>query len=397
MKRSILRQVLTVFGTCALYLPIAVFQSVPAQAAAVTFTDPNCDSFNFDVANQKLTCVVSSPPTCSVSGPTSGTLNSAITLIANCSPAATSWVWTQDVPGVGTICSASVSSTCQDIQTTAGTVHYQVTGSNANGPGPLSTPAQAVVWSAQAQPPTGCTISGAPGGSKPPGTMVTLTVNCTGGGGATSWSWTGSGAAGQVTQSVGPFAVNATTTFTATPCSSPGQCMTTPGVTVTISGGGGGGGSADCTPQGYPSTKNASFTWPTDGSVHQILPGDYGGMGPNDALVIKFTTPSSTTSSTGAGFINAIEYPSSSSPARSGSVSTVPCDFTGGAVEDKCGGATTAFANNGEPNVGLTYLQSRSCKLNLQPNTTYYFNIINTPGNVGCTVCDMLIQFQKPS
>src|SRR5262249_34914970 len=150
-----------VLATCALYLPIALTQSIPASAATVTFTDTNCDSFSFDPATSVLTCVVSKPPACSVSGPTAGTLGTPITLTANCSPAATSWVWT------GGNLASCTSSTCQDTESVAGNVNYTVTGSNANGGGSQSQP-YTVTWSAQAQAPTGCTISGAPSGTKPP-------------------------------------------------------------------------------------------------------------------------------------------------------------------------------------------------------------------------------------
>ena len=397
MKRTFLRQVLTVLGTCALYLPIALTQSIPVQAATFTFTDSNCSSFNFDSASGTLTCVTgggNNPPTCTITGAHAAQLSTTNTLTASCNPSATSWVWTQDQGG--TQCSSSPNSTCNDNQANPITINYTVTGTNANGAGPTSAQFQ-VIWSASVAP-SGCTVSYSPSSTVSAGTPVTLTVNCTQGTGPFTYAWTGSPFNGQSTNPTTAQAVNAAKSGTVTVTNATGNSGPVNWSVAISGGGGGGGGSADCTPQGYPSTKNVTIAWPTDGSVHQVFPADYGGMGPNDALVIKFTTSSVQTASTAAGYINAVEYGSPTS-ARNGSLSLTPCDFSAGLPEYKCSGATSAFAATVGPNVGVTMNASKTCKVNLQPSTTYYFNIINTPGSISCAstgVCDMLIQFVKP-
>lgn len=91
--------------------------------------------------------------------------------------------------------------------------------------------------------PSGCTVSASPGGAVAPGTMVTLTVACTGGGTPTAWQWTAvptaAGMQGASTATV-RASVQATTVFTAQVCAptqglSASNCATV-NHTVTVSG-----------------------------------------------------------------------------------------------------------------------------------------------------------------
>jgi len=125
-----------------------------AFAGTVHLADPNCDSFTLTgpAGNQTLNCVVSSPPVCSIQGSSAGSVGTPVSLTAQCSPAATSWVWTGgNCPGSGQICSATSAG--------AGVVLYTVTGTNAIAPGPTS-PVFNVTWSTGPPPaPTGCVAS----------------------------------------------------------------------------------------------------------------------------------------------------------------------------------------------------------------------------------------------
>jgi len=404
MKRiPLFRQALAALATCML-----AFLSAGAFAqATITLTDSNCDDFTLggSPGARTLTCVVSSAPTCTVNGPGAGSIGTQITLTANCSPVATGWSWT------GGNCAGVNTQSCQDSgsgYTNGQQVNYKVTGSNNNGSGPQST-ALAVTWSNTPVAPSGCTISGAPAGNVQSGAAIALTINCTGGGQPTSWTWSGGApCTGVVTQTCAGN-ITSTKTFTGTACSAPGVCSpSTPGVTVTVGGGGGGGGGGgalDCTSalqaHGFASagpTLTIDIPWPNDGSIHQYYTSQAGGLFGNGAVVLRFTT-SAATSATGKGSVVGVEYQSSPSE-RKGALNTTPCDFDTGLPLFNCAGQTTKFDSNG-PNLGLWQSTSnnRSCAVTLQPSTTYYFNLYNAPGAAcaGQGSCDMLFNFQKPS
>jgi hypothetical protein len=120
-----------------------------------------------------------------------------------------------------------------------------------------------------------------------------------------------------------------------------------------------------------------------------------GGFGPNDAVVVRFTTSSATTS-TATGYIQAVEYQDSPS-GRTAALSDLPCVFVG---LPKVGGGTNAFGpGDPAPWAAFTLNFSKSGYTNLQPNKTYYFNISNSPGSTcGSTgSCNLLITLSKPS
>lgn len=388
MRRSFLKQALVVLASCGLFLPIALDYGVTAQAATITISDQNCDSFTLTgtAPNQSLTCVVSSAPACTVTGPTTGQTGSPITLIASCSPAATSWVWT------GGTCASSVTSTCQDTQNVTGVVHYTVKGSNAIGTGNVS-PTFDVTWSNSPPPvPTGCSISGAPGGSQSAGVQVTLTINCNGGGQPNAWTWTGGGAAGAATQTVGPIAVNTTTNFTAKASADGGATFSSAAqATVTIGGGGGGGGGPIACPNVPGTTTTIDMAWGGNVLANTAASGP---LGPNDAIVVRFTT-SSITSSTATGQINAYEYQGPTT-ARMGALSDTPCDFTAGLPMK--GGGVSAFAGDVGPSISFMLVAQKSGAVTLLPSTTYYFNLKNFSGCSSPTgSCDMQVHLHKPS
>jgi hypothetical protein len=394
---------LAALAACVTFL---VSAGAIAQGATIQLIDSNCDDFALggSPGARTLTCVVSSAPTCTVNGPGAGSIGTQITLTANCSPAATGWSWT------GGNCAGVNTQSCQDSgsgYTNGQQVNYKVTGSNNNGSGPQST-ALAVTWSNTPVAPSGCTISGAPGGSVPSGTAINLSIGCTGGGQPTSWTWSGGApCTGAVTQTCAGN-ITSTHTFTGTACSAPGVCSpSTPGVTVTVGGGGGGGGGGalDCSSQlqahGWANpgqTLTIDVPWPNDGSNHLYYTSQNGGLFGNGAFVVRFTT-SAVTEASGKSQMYAVEFGSSPSERR-GALNTTPCDFDTGLPVTNCAGQTTRFDATG-PTIYLFQSSSgkgRTCAVTLQPSTTYYFNLYNAPGATctGQPSCDMTISFQKP-
>jgi hypothetical protein len=269
-------------------------------------------------------------------------------------------------------------------------VTYRVTGTNGVGPGPQS-PAFNVAWSNTVPArPTGCTVvQSNPGGTLPVGGgSPTLTANCTGGGAVASWSWAGGFAQG-ATSAIVTGSVLSTTQFTATATNAGGSTATNYTVNV-ATGGGGGGGPISCA--GFAATRVIDIGW---GSAQKVYTVNSGGFGPNDAVVVRFTTGSITTSFN-KGNISAVEFADPPSY-RSGSLSDTPCDFTVGLP--LVGGGSSVFANDQGPFLYFTVFNRKSGAATLQANTTYYFNIINMPGST-CQAtgsCNMDMVLNKPS
>jgi hypothetical protein len=111
-------------------------------------------------------------------------------------------------------------------------------------------------------------------------------------------------------------------------CSAPGVCDTkTVTVTVPAPGGGGCGGGAACSSLGFVHTRVLNRGWPACGLSWNTQA--LGGLGVNDALVIKFTPPAGSASSlNNAGSISLAEY-GDPQTGRYAVLSTSPCDFSG--------------------------------------------------------------------
>ena len=394
MRRSFLRQALVVLAACATSL---VGTAVHAQGASIQLIDSNCSDFALggSPGARTLTCVVSTPPTCTVTGSSTAQLSTNLQLAASCSPAAISWVWTQDVGGTG--CSSSTSSTCTDNQANAITVTYKVTGSNANGPGPQS-PAFPVVWSNVVVAPSGCTLT--PGSSsQSAGYQATFSVTCNGGSAPTSWSWSGGGSSACNTASCGPLTFNSTATVNVTPSNSggPGNQAS---AAITI-GGGGGGWNGVCT--GYANTYVVTAAWlGGTGWVYNTWGGnpEFGG---NDIYVVKITPSSTKTQATNLGSVISIENNGPPAP-RWGSLSTLPCDLSGtGLTYKRSGGAPSFSGTNAPPTIPIWVGTSQpSDSILLEPGIEYYYNITNQAGpNAGSScstgTCDMRFTVFKPS
>jgi hypothetical protein len=356
--------------------------------ATITLSDPNCTAFTLTGTppNQALACVQSTTPLCTVSGPATGTIGTAIQLNSTCVPAATSYVWT------GGACNATTNKNCSDPgtgYTNGQVVGYTVTGTNGAGAGPTSATWNVTWTNTAVTAPSNCSISGAPSGSQSAGVLVTLTINCTGGSPATAWAWTGGPAQGMTTQTTTQFAVQTTTTFSAT-ASNAGGTSSPASATVTI------GGTGPIVCPGFPSTLVEVMAWDTPGNPATVAyTYNTGGFAAHGALVVQFTTPAvPVPPSSGKGNMGTVEF--SGGPAvRTGALSTIPCDFTVGITDQP--GISTAFATQ-EPTIYFTLGYKKSAYLQLQPNTTYYWNeenIYNGTNTCSDPTCDVKITITK--
>jgi hypothetical protein len=244
-----------------------------------------------------------------------------------------------------------------------------------------------------------------------PGTIVTLTASCSGGGAPTSFSWGGQGinASGPAQQSI---QVSSTTTFTVTPSngSGPGnQAQVTVNVT---SGGGGGGGNAggDLCSQ-YQNVVRMDVPW--GGSKDTRSNGTP--FLANGVLAVRFTVPAGAAYSFGAlGAVNVSEFADGGPAFRQASLSTTACDFRGVAttrhddyLRDLTG--ATAFpmewATGNTASAQFTVTGTSANMPQLQPGGTYYYNVRNwSPfnnrgqGAVSCTksTCNVIVQVRTP-
>ena len=260
-------------------------------------------------------------------------------------------------------------------------------------------------------PPTGCSFAGAPGTAQAAPYSYNLTASCTSND-VTSWQWSG-GSTATTAQIVG--SISATTVFNVKATNSSGGTWNG-GVTISIGGappppppGGGSPDTSACTALGL-NPKVVVAAWASNTTLYT---GNAGNFGPNDALIVQFTTgsiasPLSGTKGGGSvsiGHISSAEYQGPTTP-RAGSLSASPCDFTVGLpMGDGCG--TTMFSGDTAPSKGFTVTtppSSGACAAILQPNTTYYWNLTNfvpapPTGTQQCgqSTCNMIITLTKPS
>jgi len=245
------------------------------------------------------------------------------------------------------------------------------------------------------EPPGDCTISGAPTGGQPAGYQASLTLDCVTGGvpAENGYVWTGMGAAGKTTRTVGPILVETTTTFTATASNGGGTSTPPASATVTIDP------NASIACMGFPATLLLDIAWDTPGQGASFAyTYNNGGFAAKDALVVRFTTPAvpvPPTGKVGVASIGFVEYMGSPTQ-RSGSLSTIPCDFTTGITGQP--GLSSVFANDVGPKVYFTLDYKQSGFLELQPSTTYYLNADNYGGStLTCSnpTCDVKVTLTK--
>ena len=233
-----------------------------------------------------------------------------------------------------------------------------------------------------------CNLNGQPAGAVAAGTLVTLTMSCSGGTPPYNYNWSPSAGASGNTLSTN---VSTTTTFnvTATDSANP-QAQSQKQAQVTVTAGVGGGGGLDC--KSVPGSGVTGATTVLDmnwASPQQLR---FSGIGPNDAMVVRFTTGSNTS---GANLpkISGAEYGTPAS-SRTAVLSTSACDFSAppalgwGAVS--YGSSVNVYFTVGPNNSG--YYPA------LSPNTTYYLNVRTDPGGACSTsgACNMFFQLSKP-
>jgi hypothetical protein len=346
-----------------------------AQGASISLSDSNCDSFALSgtAPNQVLTCVVSNVPNCTVTAPASATINTNITLTAACSGSPTRWVWSASAGNCTTqTCSVSSGQT--------GAIAYSVTATNNVGQGPTS-PAATVTWSNQvAAAPSGCAITASPSATLAQAGVVTLTMSCSGGGAPTGYSWSGGFAQGANTAQVSGT-VSSSTAFSATASNAGGSASATQ--TVSVGGGPGPGGS--CT--GFTNTRILDIDW---NNPQVVLTGTSGGVGPNDAIVVRFTTGAGANPGF-FGNITGAEYTSDPST-RAASLSATMCDFNSTLGFGASSTSNTVTVNFSVGSNSSGYYPA------LQPNTTYYYNVKQLPGSTCASSgnCNMYFQLHKP-
>ena len=251
--------------------------------------------------------------------------------------------------------------------------------------------------------PSGCSI--APGSnSVAANTALTFTVTCSATNPPTAWAWSGTGTAGCVntSNSCGPITFATTGTVTVTPSNAAGNGNT---VSSTQTVGGGGGGPIACA--GYSNTRVIDFGSLAAGASGQKYTQQVGGLGANDALVIRFTASPSLTTQSALGSLGGAEYGDQPAP-RYGALSNSSCDFTGGipySCTTRRGGTATYYSimTPGSQTVSTTYsVVAANCQPQLTPGQTYYLNLttINpATGANGCVTasCNMIVNIQAPN
>jgi hypothetical protein len=259
----------------------------------------------------------------------------------------------------------------------------------------------------------GCSI--APSNSSPLlATLVTLTATCSNAAGPVTYIWSQDpsivSGCPSITQEASPDTNKAdlSASTVAASCkydlsASDGTTTVTPTKSVSYSTTPpppppGGVDTSACTAFGL-NAKVVVASW-TSNTI--IKPPQSPNFGPNDALIVQFTTSSVTTSTT-TGNISAVEYGDPTTQ-RAGALSASPCDFTVGLPKVNSGSRT--IFNGWNPSFSFTVSNPLTGKAMLQPNTTYYLNITNfvpAPPNTpsaqmcGTSTCNMQITLVKPS
>ena len=315
MTRSLILRTGAALASAAMVL---AFAASPLHAANIILNDSNCDSFALSgtAPNQTLSCIVSNAPSgCTISGPTSGTINIPITLTATCATGSpNAWTWT------GGNCAGQTTQSCAANSASVGQVPYSVTPRNNIGSG--NTANTTVTWSnTPPAAPTGCSLGASNTNLPVGGGAVTLTATCSGGGAPTGDTWTASpsptsGFSANGGSSQTP-SIAATTFFTVTPSNAGGngnQATVSVNVAGTVVG--------FCNQ--YPTVLPiVNVTWGQQATWHSM---DIGNFGDNTVWLFKLVVPPGTPTSSVTGRFTAFEYAGPNTP-RQLTISTQACDF----------------------------------------------------------------------
>jgi hypothetical protein len=312
MIRSLILRTSAALASAAMVLG---FAASPVHAGNITLSDSNCDSFALSgtAPNQTLSCIVSNAPSgCTISGPTSGTINIPITLTATCATGSpNAWSWT------GGNCAGQTTQSCAANSASVGQVTYTVTPRNNIGAG--NTPSSTVTWSnTPPAAPTGCTLGASATSLPVGGGPVTLTASCATGA-PTSYAWTGNNLPTPTTNPVASTSITATTTFTVTPSNSGGNGNTA-SVTVTVAG----SVLGLCgPPNNFTVLPMLDATWGQQASWQSNAGGNFGD---NTVWLFRLVVPPGTPISSIIGTFTAAENQGPNT-FRQLTISTQACDF----------------------------------------------------------------------
>jgi hypothetical protein len=379
----------------------------PALAASVVMTGVTC---SWSDANQTLTCSgaggTTAPPVCSISGVQSAPVNGSVTLTANCTNAPTSYQW------AGAACTPS-GAQCTATSASQGVTSYVVKAGNAGGMGEYSL-AQSVTWSNSAV--LSCALG--PAGPTTPGTSVALSLSCSGGTPAVTWSATGPGTATFGNTQTGPgifsntvaFSAAGLYTVTATPT---GATPTTTAVqvnAVTVAPSGGN----ICAAYGFSKTIRSTWDWASNSSHSldtYVTPDTDGGVGigTNGIVVVDFVATAPLDTTPHIGWASATGYPAPNMLNQlTISISTSPCTLyapSPGSATDQSPFVTFGV---GAVNGGWA---SGPQDVSLTPGVRYYINVAGrsdvsasspygtatcVPGRTLYPYCDLRLEFSKP-
>jgi len=141
---------------------------------------------------------------------------------------------------------------------------------------------------------------------------------------------------------------------------------------------------------GFGNTRVLNMDW---ANPVPLFSDDAGSFGPNDALVVIFTTGNVSSPDDNLPHIAATEWDSNPS-ARQAVLSATPCDF---------GPQTWPGASASGSRVTVPFAVGSGANFGYYPiiplNTTYYFNIKNVP-EAACTIddnCNMVVDLVKPA
>lgn len=245
--------------------------------------------------------------------------------------------------------------------------------------------------------PTGCVATISPTSLGSAGGIVNLNVTGCSPSTDLTYSWSRNGnanwrlpaatAATSDTLPANTATTAAATTYQARVCAGT-ACASTSQVTATVAGAPapppGGGTAWNGTCDGYANTRVLDMSWANPTRVSTA-------MGPNDAVVVQFTTGAG--SSTSSGKVAAAEWGSAPS-SRIGVLSDTPCDF---GPQDSSRAASAGTSITVRFYVADTLVSSSYPVL--LPKTTYYFNIRNaaSPTCASNGVCDIFVDFSKPA
>jgi hypothetical protein len=241
-----------------------------------------------------------------------------------------------------------------------------------------------------------CSLSATTVPSTSSGGAVVINANCTGS--FSSYAWTRNGGALSSTSTTlndslpantGTSAATYTYQLTAS-----GSTTDVKSITVSVPAPGGTqpppNGPVSC--PGFNKTVYIEMPWQTTTQANRVQTGNYGGLGPNDALVVKFTAPQGVQSYAN-GLITSAEYGGISLP-RYATFTTTPCDFTSlthwGVDVASTTTITFRLQVGGTPGF-VSYMA---------PGQSYYLNLKSTDrnGNRSCTssVCNVYVDFTVP-